>query len=279
MPELPEVETMRRSVAPLEGSRIVAVERPPCKLRSILFEPALKQWHRRVVGQRIARCERHGKRVVLRLERGELIVIEPRMSGIVLLRDPPNQTHLRLRIATDHPKHPELLFWDSRGLGTVRLIDGDQESSLLGHQRLGPDALEITESQLRERLQGSRRAVKVALLDQQVVAGIGNIYASEILHLARIDPRTMCSRIDAGRWQRMVEATKVVLQAAIDAEGSTLRDGTYRKSLQQEGAYQHYHRVYDRKDQPCLQCGEGKIVRLVQAQRSTYFCPKCQKKR
>jgi formamidopyrimidine-DNA glycosylase len=139
--------------------------------------------------------------------------------------------------------------------------------------------LEITADQLRQRLESSRRAVKVALLDQSAVAGIGNLYAAEILFLAGIDPRSICSRLSGPQWERIQRATRRVLEEAIQHEGSTLSDGTYRNALNGEGGYQHFHRVYDRANTECPRCQIGQIRRIVQAQRSTFFCPRCQQKR
>jgi formamidopyrimidine-DNA glycosylase len=138
----------------------------------------------------------------------------------------------------------------------------------------------MTSNSFRTQLGGSKRAVKVALLDQRTVAGIGNLYASEILHVAGVHPARPCHKITRGQWQAIADATHAVLEAAIRFEGSTLGDGTYRNALNQEGGYQNHHRVYDKAGHPCPRCREGsQIVRIVQAQRSTYFCPGCQKMR
>jgi formamidopyrimidine-DNA glycosylase len=147
----------------------------------------------------------------------------------------------------------------------------------LGGKKLGPDALAVTSDQLRSRLMASKRAVKVALLDQRAVAGIGNLYASEILHLAGVHPAKQCDRLSKSKWQAIHEAIRAVLEKAIQYEGSTLSDGTYRNALNQDGGFQYHHRVYDRADQSCCHCGST-IRRIVQAQRSTFFCPKCQKR-
>ena len=136
----------------------------------------------------------------------------------------------------------------------------------------------MTADLYRERLGGSGRAVKVALLDQRAVAGIGNLYASEILHLAGVHPLRSCDRLTRAQWQRLADATRAVLDTAIRYEGSTLGDGTYRNALNESGGFQNHHRVYDRAGKPCVRCGSP-IVRIVQAQRSTFFCPKCQPKR
>jgi formamidopyrimidine-DNA glycosylase len=148
----------------------------------------------------------------------------------------------------------------------------------LGAGALGPDALELTADALRQRLHTSRRAIKVALLDQRAVAGIGNLYASEILHHAAIDPRTRCTRLTRGQWEKIHAATQEVLRTAIKYEGSTLSDGTYRNALNQSGGYQNHHRVYDRAGESCPRCKNKLVRRIVQTQRSTFYCPGCQRR-
>lgn len=278
MPELPEVETMRRGVLPIVGSKITSVERPECKCRPILLKPRIDRFQKRVDGTKIVAIDRLGKRVVIRLSSTEAIVLEPRMTGLVLLADPPSIEHLRFRISLSSKSHRELLFWDRRGLGTVQLLSS-AELEILENEKLGPDALSITAQQFADRLGKSQRAVKVALLDQSAVAGIGNLYAAEILHVAGVDPTTCCHRISRSQWQRIADGTSLVLQEAIKYEGSTLSDGTYRNALNESGGYQNHHRVYDCEGSKCSRCGEATIKRIVQAQRSTFFCPKCQRKR
>lgn len=266
---------MRRGLLPVVGSRVVAAERPPCLRRPIRFTPRIDAFRRRVVGRRIDSVGRRGKRVMLGLEDDQWVVIEPRMSGLVLLTDPPTREHLRLRLTLEGNGPHELLFWDRRGLGTVRLFRSEELAREVD-ARLGVDALEVDAVGLRDRLRASRRAIKVALLDQTRVAGIGNLYAAEILFLAGIDPRTRCDRMTRPQWQRVAAAIPTVLQEAIRREGSTLRDGTYRNALNDPGSYQNRHRVYDRAGIVCTRCLEGTIRRIVQAQRSTFFCPACQ---
>ncbi len=228
-------------------------------------------------GKQIVNVGRRGKRVMIELEDAQTIVIEPRMTGLVLLADPPGEEHLRLRLnLVGGPKY-QLLFWDRRGLGTVRLLRAGEIAKLVD-SKLGVDALVITAEQLRDRLGSSRRAVKVALLDQSAVAGIGNLYAAEILFLAGVDPRTRCDRLTRPQWDRIQRATVLVLEEAIRHEGSTLSDGTYRNALNDAGGYQNHHRVYDRANSLCPRCANGRIRRIVQAQRSTFFCPNCQRK-
>lgn len=277
MPELPEVETMRRGVAPVQGARIVDASRLPCRLKAICISPRIDVLRRRVQGRRIEEVARLGKRVVLRLDSQDVLIFEPRMTGLVLLDEAPNQTHLRFRLDLDSTATPHIFYWDRRGLGSVRLLTPQALETQLGPHKLGPDALTIRWEELRDRLHASRRAIKVALLDQRVVAGVGNLYASEILHLAGIHPETRCDRLSKSQWRDIHRRQLEVLKQAISMEGSTLSDGTYRNALNDPGGFQNHHRVYDREGEPCPRCGAA-IRRTVQAQRATFFCPGCQKK-
>ncbi|QDU54344.1 Fpg/Nei family DNA glycosylase [Aeoliella mucimassa] len=279
MPELPEVETMRRGLLPIVGRRVADAQRLACPRKPIAVAPRIDHLRRRIVGQQVAAIERVGKRVVVVFDdSGDRLVIEPRMTGLVLVADPPDPLYLRLRIDLAGRGIPSFYYWDRRGLGNVRLFSAEEFATEFGPDRLGPDALAMTADEYRTRLRSSRRAVKVALLDQRVVAGIGNLYASELLHVAAIHPAKRCDRLTRGDWQRLAEASLAVLEEAIRYEGSTLGDGTYRNALNKDGSYQNMHRVYARQGTPCPRCGQV-IERIVQAQRATFFCAGCQKKR
>ncbi|MEM8681736.1 MAG: bifunctional DNA-formamidopyrimidine glycosylase/DNA-(apurinic or apyrimidinic site) lyase [Planctomycetota bacterium] len=277
MPELPEVETMRRGIAPIRGGVIERVTFPRCSYRPILVEPARATLRRKLRGSRILEIDRRGKRVVLVIEGAQRLVFEPRMTGLLLLTDPPDRTHVRLGMTLGGVPASQLWFWDRRGLGTVRLMSDEAYATRLGPKQLGPDALEVSLSQFRAQFDRSARAIKVALLDQKALAGIGNLYASEILHVARVSPTRTCNSVRPQEWAALHAATREVLQQAIKYEGSTLGDGTYRNALNQDGSYQNHHRVYKRADEGCPRCGDVKVIRIVQAQRSTFYCPACQK--
>ncbi len=278
MPELPEVETMRRGLLPVVGCRIERVELPPCDRKPITMAPEFTVFAERLRGIEITGIGRLGKRVLVELGDHSTIVIEPRMTGLVLLAEPPTREHLRLRLVLNSGDHPELLVWDRRGLGTIRLLSRDELNGTL-RQRLGPDALVITANELRANFGCSRRSIKPALLDQQGVAGIGNLYAAEILFLARVDPRVRCDKLTRDQWSRIQHSIGEVLNDAILHEGSTLSDGTYRNALNEAGGYQNHHRVYDRAGETCQRCATRDIRRIVQTGRSTFFCPGCQKRR
>jgi len=279
LPELPEVETMRRGILGVVGGKITGVQRTTCKLKSINIRPRIDRFRRRAVGQHITEVDRLGKRVVLRLSNDNSIIFEPRMTGLVLVANPPNLEHLRLSLCLSGCHVKQLLYWDRRGLGSVKLLSPSELEDELGPNNLGPDALELSADQLWQRLESSRRTIKTALLDQRAIAGIGNLYASEILHQAGIHPEVLCTRLKRDQWQRIHTAMNAILQAAIQYEGSTLSDGTYRNALNESGGYQNHHRVYDREGATCPTCHQSEVVRIVQTQRSTFFCPTCQAKR
>lgn len=255
-----------------------------CSRKPIQMSPAKAQLRKALKNRVIQDVRRLAKRIVITMEParadGEttFIVIEPRMTGLLLISAPPTQEHRRIQWDLD--PHPELApsfeFWDRRGLGTVRLLSEEQMDEL--HNRLGPDPVNLSPQTWAQQLNRTMRPVKNALLDQQIVVGIGNIYASEILHLARINPETPAASLSDRRVARIATAATRILSDAIRYEGSTLGDGTYRNVLNQDGSYQNKHCVYQKADELCPTCRRGRIRRIVQAQRSTFYCPRCQRR-
>jgi formamidopyrimidine-DNA glycosylase len=282
MPELPEVETMCRGLAGVVGRRIVSATLPRGRVRPLSVRPTASVLVRRLEGRTIAGVHRRGKRVVIEMTEAvgrprEWLVIEPRMTGQMLIVDPPTEEHVRLVVDLAGGRPARFLFWDRRGLGTIRLLDDRGLEAACGPSKLGPDGLVVTGDDLAAQLGRSRRAVKAALLDQRAVAGIGNIYASEILHRVAIHPRTMCRRVRRADWERIAVATCRVLAEAVALEGSSIGDETYRTADNRVGRFQRRHRVYGREGEPCTSCGTT-IVRIVQTQRATFFCPACQRR-
>ncbi len=264
--------------ASVEGRRITAVRTCPNTCRQITLFPEFPEFADRQVGQTVTAVRRIAKRVVLDLSNGSHVAIEPRMTGLVLLTDPPDTEHLRLEWKfAGRRDFDRFWFWDRRGLGTARYYASGELERELGPHKLGPDALVLTTEELTARCRKTSRPIKVALLDQKLVAGIGNLYASEILHLARIHPARQADQLTKRQIERLHAAAQAILTDAIRHEGSTLGDGTYRNALNREGGYQNVHRVYARAEQTCPTCRRGVIERIVQAQRSTFFCPKCQR--
>lgn len=278
MPELPEVETMVRGLRPHAVGRTVRrVRRCRCSCKPLSIHPRFELLANRLAGRRIDAVRRLGKRLVLDVADGSAVVIEPRMTGLILLSDPPDRAHLRIEWQfADRGEYDSFWFWDRRGLGTVRLFGPGELERALGSGSLGPDALQTTARSWRESCARTARAIKVVLLDQRVAAGIGNLYASEILHRARIHPARRADRLEPREIARLNEAVHRILEQAVRDEGSTLKDATYRNALNQSGRNQTKHRAYARAGQRCLSCGSAEIRRIVQAQRSTFYCPACQ---
>ncbi len=266
---------MRRAILGAKGARLVGVEKLACPRKPIGILPRIDHLRRRVVGQRVLSIDRVGKRVALRLESEARIILEPRMTGLVVVGESPNPLYLRVRFDLEGGQLDRFWFWDQRGLGKVRLYDAAEFAVAFGADRLGPDGLVVSTADYRQRLGKSKRAVKVALLDQRAVAGIGNIYAAEILYTARVHPAARCDRLTIRQWNAITEATHAVLTEAVRLEGSSLGDGTYRNKLNQEASYQNCHAVYGREGESCPRCG-ATVEKIVQAQRSTFYCPNCQ---
>jgi formamidopyrimidine-DNA glycosylase len=278
LPELPEVETMVRGIRPhVAGRKIRHFRQAPCRCKPMTIRPRPATIARRIEGLTITAVRRLAKRVVLDLSDGSTMAIEPRMTGLMVLESPPDVEHLRLEWElAGRGDYRSLWFWDQRGLGTCTHYPAGEFLRFQTSGHLGPDALAATREEWLAWTVKTARPIKVALLDQQRIAGIGNLYASEILHVARIAPTLPADRLTVDEVDRIHAATLEVLEEAIRYEGSTLSDGTYRNVLNQDGSYQNAHRVYDRAGEPCRTCGRGVIERIVQAQRSTFFCPLCQ---
>lgn len=269
---------MVRGIRPyVAGRKLAALRRCRTKCRPITIQPSFPTMATRLSGRTVHSVRRLGKRILLDFD-GELsLAIEPRMTGLVILSDPPDAEHLRLKFEfAGERDYNAVWFWDRRGLGTVRLYGPGELDAWLGSHRLGPDALTVTADDLSAMFRRTKRAIKVVLLDQQIVAGIGNLYASEILHVSAIHPNRPADSLSAPEIRRLLSATVSVLEEAIRYEGSTLGDGTYRNALNKAGGYQNVHHVYQKHGKSCPRCRQGIIERSVQAQRSTFFCPRCQ---
>jgi formamidopyrimidine-DNA glycosylase len=278
MPELPEVETMVRGLRPaMAGHRVVeAVVHDPFLLQGV----TAAELSRRANGATVDAVDRRGKWVVIGLTDGRgIIVIQPRMTGGFWLVAPARPDHVRLSFRLSGP-HEFVWFCDNRRLGKVAWYpDADAAESAFRRSH-GPDALAITCDELAAGLKATGRPVKPALMDQKLVAGIGNIYADEILFRSRVHPERRSSGLTRAEVARIHEAIGRVLAEAITAEGSSFDQG-YRTVLGLEGGFLAGNAMYGRGGQPCPACGgpvtKTRIVGLVG--RPTHFCPKCQPKR
>jgi formamidopyrimidine-DNA glycosylase len=291
VPELPEVEVTRRLIAPiLLGRRISHVHTTKPSYFFLTPPAALK---RRLLGRTAQQLVRHGKYLLAELDDGSRLLLHLGMTGQLFSSEvssprllsktaraalsPESQrsfradehTHLRLSFADGGP---QLLFRDVRKFGKVRLLGAGQSDARL--DKLGPDALSVTAAILRAAGERRRTPVKTLLLDQSVVAGVGNIYADEALFRAGVRPTRGAKRVNAAEWTRIARFVRAVLQRGIATGGSSIND--YVRPDGKDGGYQDERRVYGLEGAPCRKCKTA-IVRKVIAQRSSCYCPQCQR--
>jgi len=262
MPELPEVETVVRTLRPLiVGRRILTAEFTGLR---VLIGSAAKT-AKALAGRKIAAVERHGKFISIRLDRGYLVVHlgmtgRLRMDGVMS-----KWTHAIFTL-----DRGSLLYQDPRQFGRIEY--GDELPARVA--ALGPEPLEVTLEEFARRLKLRRSPVKAVLLNQAVVRGVGNIYADEALFRAGVHPKRVAASLRADRVARIFHAMREVLAEAIESRGSSISN--YVDAEGNRGGFQAEHRVYQRTGEPCLNCG-APIKRIVVGQRSTHFCSRCQK--
>jgi formamidopyrimidine-DNA glycosylase len=292
MPELPEVETVRRGLEPaMDGARFDKVE----VRRGDLRWPLPKDFAPRLKGKTVTGLGRRAKYLLVDLSSGDVLIMHLGMSGSFhVFRESDDTLGRYYHERAKHTAHDHVVFHmssgatvtfnDPRRFGSMKLVARerlDTEPLLKG---LGPEPLgnEFDAAMLARACHGKKTSLKAALLDQRVVAGLGNIYVCEALYRARLSPKRMASTIadrngaPNERARRLVEAIKAVLEAAIKDGGSSLRD--HRLTDGDLGMFQHHFRVYDREGERCPTPGcRGTIKRIVQNGRSTFYCPVCQK--
>ena len=268
MPELPEVETTVRGLAEvLEGRRITRVETKRADLRRS-FPKDLGQ---RLTGARVTSLGRRAKYGLINTDRGDTMIFHLGMSGSWRINRSEVETHDHLLLETD--EGTRLALNDPRRFGSVDLVATDEMTEWPTFAALGPEPLDLDARELRRRLAGRSAAIKLLLLDQGIAAGLGNIYVCEALYRSRIHPKRPGGSISLPRLERLVVAIREVLDEAIAAGGSTLRD--FASPDGELGYFSKTFAVYDREGQPCG-CG-GMVKRIVQGGRSTFYCPTCQR--
>jgi formamidopyrimidine-DNA glycosylase len=291
MPELPEVETVRLGLIPaVEGHRLTRVEARRADLR-IAFPSGFVE---RLTGRSVARIRRRAKYLLLDLDSGETLVMHLGMSGRLTIHGakaavkPGRFHHKAAEDGSGEGKHDHvvfeteegtrIVFTDHRRFGLMALTETSELENDKLFEGLGPEPLDdaFTPPVLSAKLKAKRTPIKAALLDQRVVAGLGNIYVCEALFRARISPKRLANTVAGERATKLVPAIKAVLREAIAAGGSSLRD--YARADGELGYFQHHFAVYDREGAPCpgRDC-KGKIKRIVQSGRSTFYCPPCQR--
>jgi formamidopyrimidine-DNA glycosylase len=275
MPELPEVEhivrALRRAVI---GRRIVAAE---LRLPRLLVHPSPSSFKRKLRGAGITGVSRRGKYILIALDNDQVLVVHLRMTGkfisVGLDDSLPRYSHIIFHLDNDR----RLVFSDMRQFGRMRLSSSKALKELAQIKALAPEPLldEFTPEYFLATIKKSRRSLKQLLLDQTKILGLGNIYASEALFLARISPFKSAVTLSRKRALLLFAAIREVLHEAIEA-GSTLKIDLDDLNTSYFGSDERFWRVYEREGEPCVNCG-AKIRRAVQGGRSTYFCPKCQR--
>jgi formamidopyrimidine-DNA glycosylase len=276
VPELPEVETVKRGLrSTVEGRRFTYVE----TRRGDLRIPFPEDFANRLTGRRVQRLWRRAKYILADLDAGETLVIHLGMSGRITVYgsgvEVRSGKHDHVVFDTDAPAH--IVFTDHRRFGLMTIVETASIESHALFKDLGIEPLskQFNVAYLEAELKGKKTPVKSALLDQRVIAGLGNIYACEALWRARISPKRRAARLKRNEISLLVPAIKEVLEDAVKAGGSSLRD--HRRTNGELGYFQKAFAVYDREGQPCLRRGcKGTIKRIVQSGRSTFFCPTCQ---
>lgn len=255
MPELPEAETIVRSLAPFIAGRTIAHANFPGKR-------VLRGNMPNLAGRRISRIARHGKRVLLELQEGRLL-FSLGMTGALLWNAQPG-AYTRAIFDLDGTR---LLFDDIRQFGNVQYLEGEPVG-------LGPDPLEISAREFYESLHERRTQIKRLLLDQTFVRGLGNIYCDEALFRAGLLPTASTEKLTRVRAERLLESIRTLLEEAIERRGSSISD--YVDAQGERGSFQQFHRVYGKEGEPCAVCGSP-VKRIVLAQRGTHFCSRCQR--
>lgn len=276
MPELPEVEhivrALRRAVL---GRRILAAE---IRLARLLVGSSAGTLKRNLRGARIDAISRRGKYILIELDTQQVLLVHLRMTGkfLCIAADQPLPPYPHVVFYLDDDRR--LVFCDMRQFGRLRLLAAAKLPTLPQIEALAPEPLsdEFSTAYFLATISASRRSLKQLLLDQTRVLGLGNIYASEALFLARISPLKQADRLSKSRALKLHQAIRDILQEAIDA-GSTLRIDLTDGNGSYFGTTERFWRVYERAGEPCVNCG-ARIRRVVQGGRSTYFCPRCQRR-
>ena len=270
MPELPEVENLARGLAAQVLG--LTIEDLRCHFSAVVA-PDPDCFAEAVRGRRFENLRRHGKYLFFLLSGDVVLALHLRMTGQLLLvprvQSVDKHTHLELFLENREMK---IAYRDVRKFGRLKLLEGTVEE-FIKEKKLGPDALGISSLQLHRVLQKTGRCIKAALLDQTVVAGLGNIYTDEILFRAQISPLKQASALDSERTASLFRTAQKVLRSAIRRKGTTISD--YVDSRGEKGSFQNALLVYGREGRPCSRCGTP-IVKTRVAGRGTYFCPSCQ---
>ncbi len=271
MPELPEVETIKRGLSKLiVGKKILGIETDSPKQ----IQPSFKKVKKAIIGTKIKKVGRRAKIIQIFLDNDKILNIHLKLTGRLLVRngkEPPDKwQHITIYLSGNQ----ELRFADLRKFGWIRLLKDKKELEKI-FSEFGPEPLsDLSFNRFKKILTSTKRAVKIVLMDQKKISGIGNIYANDALFLAKVDPCQAANKINEKEARRLYRAIEKVLQAGIKYRGAS--NQYYLDALGRKGLYQDYFLVYNREGKNCFDC-QGKIEKIKLGGRGTFFCPRCQK--
>lgn len=271
MPELPEVETIKKFLQrKIKGKIIRDIK--------VLNKKQVQGNYKKFIGEEIVNINRRGKFLIFQLKGNKLVLIHLKMTGQFLIEDKPNKfTRIIFHLSSAKDKNKiekkdcSLIFNDIRKFGYIKFIEKEEKSEF---KKIGPEPQELTFQYLKDIFSKSQRAIKLVLMDQNKIAGLGNIYANESLFLAKINPLKSTNKLTDKEIKRLLEAIKLVIKKAIKYGGTSFN--SYLKPNKSKGKYQNIFLIYQRKGEKCWRCKQ-KIQYIKIGNRGTFFCPSCQK--
>ena len=272
MPELPEVETIKKDLEKLIiGSEILDIKTNSAKQ----IRPSLKEVKKAIVGAKIKKIKRRAKLLQILLDNKLTLIIHLKMTGRILIRKKGAKPDKWQRITISLDNNKELRFADSRKFGWIKLVNQKELKEILADY--GPEPLDdLSLKNFQGILKRTKRPVKIVLMDQKKISGIGNIYANDALFLAKINPQTPSNKLNTARIKQLFQAIEKVLKIGLKARGAS--DQYYLDALGKKGNYQKQFLVYGQENKKCSRCG-AKIKRISLGGRGTFFCPQCQKEK
>ncbi|AZR73722.1 DNA-formamidopyrimidine glycosylase [Anoxybacter fermentans] len=271
MPELPEVETIVRSLRPMiTGKKVVGVD---VRYAPIIGYPAAETFANKLVGKKIEEIRRRGKYIVMEVTGGELLITHLKMSGRLIYVPQETKVEKHTHVIISLNDNHELRFIEVRKFGRMFLIPENQLEKAGGFATLGPEPLKMTMDEFKAGLKNRKGKIKSLLLNQEFIAGVGNIYADEALFLSKIHPERTVDTLSEEEKELLFSAIQQVLNIGIENRGTTKRD--YVDAFGQAGKNQNYLKVYGREGEKCYTCGT-EILRIKVGGRSSHYCPNCQ---
>ena len=271
MPELPEVQTIVNELETnLPGRKISSCH----IIRESIIQGDQSRFKKTVINKTIIRIDRIGKYIVFHLSAEIWIIAHLRMTGKFVLQPHSRSTHKHDRVIFELDNQLKLIFSDVRCFGTLELSNDLGKHKRLNQLGLDPWSVQLSAKKLKKRFNTCTIPIKTALLDQKIIAGLGNIYASEILFDSGINPRIPANKLSEEKLSVIIKSMRKILRQALKYNGTSISD--YRRVDEKQGMFQNFLKVYGKVDQKCLNCS-SKIEKIVQNQRSTFLCPICQK--